>query len=171
MNEDIKKIIKNEIAPLLIGIRNDLEDNKKATQELSEEVKKKSTLEYTLEVDDLNYKGDKGDSPTDQQLLELIIPLIPKKGKDFFTNKDIKDVVADVYKLLPSKAELKGKDGVIDYSLVSTLASPIIEKKYKDLKKEIKDVSDELFETISKATNPKVTATQIREELKKIKTP
>jgi hypothetical protein len=162
--EDIKKIIKKELAPLLIGIRNDLEDNKKSLDLMSEELKKKSNLEYELEVDDLNYKGDKGDTgatPTDEKLLELIIPLIPKKGKEYFTDSDISYLVSEVKLLLPTKEELKGKDGVVDYSTVEELAKPLIASKYKELKEEIKSKIDEVMLALETTTKGAVTLEQI----------
>jgi hypothetical protein len=120
-DKDIKNIIKKEIAPLLIGLRNDLDDNKKQfsqdIQNLTEEVKKKSVLEYDLEISESELEnalkgkdGIDGNPPTDEKLLNLITPLIPKKGKDYFTNKDIKDLVDSVFLMLPKKDDLKGED-------------------------------------------------------------
>jgi hypothetical protein len=167
-DKDIKEIIKKEIAPLLIGIRNDLEDNRKALEEVSGELKKKSTLEYDLEIDDNDYKGEKGDSPTDDHLLELITPLIPKRGKEYFTDSDISGIVESVRGLLPTKADLKGdkgEDGVIDYSTVKDLATPIIKAKYEVLKGEIDALSKALQSEIKKdkTIDVKKLAKQIRD--------
>lgn len=179
MEKDLKQIIKNEIAPLLIGIRNDLEDNKKATQELSEEVKKKSNLEYELEVDDQYYKGKDGetpqqdiDYPSKETVLQFIKDNLPKKGKEYFTKKDIKDIMSDVFALIPSKEELKGKDGdngQIDYSVVESLALPLIDKKYKAFKKDIEFVTKEVFKAIEDNKIPELSADKIRNKLESLK--
>ena len=170
--KEIKELLKKEIAPLLIGIRNDLEDNKKATLELSEEVKKKSNLEYELEVDDQDYKGLDGynpvpdkDYPSEQTVFNFIKDNLPKRGKDYFNEKDIKDIIQDVFVLMPTKEELKGKDGVIDYSTVEKLALPLIEKKYKAFKKDLDVITNKVFKAIEEGKIPELTASQIRNKL------
>jgi hypothetical protein len=175
MEKDLKQIIKNEIAPLLIGIRNDLEDNRKATLELGEEVKKKSNLEYELEVDDLDYKGQDGynpvpdkDYPSEKTVFNFIKDNLPQKGKDYFTNKDIKDIIKEVFLLMPNKEELKGRDGQIDYSVVESLAIPIIDKKYKAFKKDLDFVTKEVFKAIEEKKIPELTASKIRDRLESL---
>lgn len=99
-------------------------------------------------------KGDKGDSPTNEELLQLITPLIPApvngndgytpiKGKDYFDGEDgsapsKKELLALIKPLIPVAIEgTAGKDAVIDQdSLVDT----IIEKIRKDKALDVSDI-------------------------------
>ena len=72
-------------------------------------------------------KGDKGDSPTDEELLKLIKPSIPEKGKDYFTDKEIKEIVSEVQSKIrmPEDGE-RGRDAEVDYdSIVKSVLSKI----------------------------------------------
>jgi hypothetical protein len=179
MEKDLKQIIKKEIAPLLIGIRNDLEDNRKATQELSEEVKKKSNLEYDLEISESELekalKGQDGttlvadvDYPSEETVFNFIKDNLPKRGKEYFTDSDIKDIIQEVFDLMPTKEELKGEKGdtlQIDYSIVESLALPLIDKKYKAFKKDLEFITKEVFKAIDEKKIPELNARQIRDKL------
>lgn len=176
MDKDLKQIIKKEIAPLLIGIRNDLEENKKGIEILAEEVKKKSNLEYELEVDDSDYKGQDGytpqsdvDYPSEQTVFNFIKDNLPKRGKDYFTESDIKDIIKEVFALMPSKEELKGRDGQIDYSVVERLALPLISAKHKEIKKYIDEVTNKILIAIDEDRIPELSADQIRNKLESLK--
>ena len=72
-------------------------------------------------------KGEKGDSPTDEELLKLIKPSIPEKGKDYFTDKEIKEIVSEVQSKIrmPEDGE-RGRDAEVDYdSIVKSVLSKI----------------------------------------------
>lgn len=60
-----------------------------------------STIAITL-PEGMTLKGEKGDTPTKEELIELITPLIPEpvkgdtpiKGKDYFTKKEIEEFIS-----------------------------------------------------------------------------
>lgn len=142
MDNEIKKIIKKELAPLLIGIRNDLEDYGKKNVTIKKN--------FYLEGKEVKIKGIKGkngytpkkdiDYPSKETLFDFVKENLPKKGKDYFTDEDIKDIVSKVKLLLPTKEELKGNDGVVDYSLVKEICIPIINSYNK--KKDITQIKE-----------------------------
>lgn len=111
------------------------------------------------------------DYPSEETVFAFIRDSLPKKGKDYFTEKDIKDIVSSVLNLLPTKEELKGedgKDGVVDYSTVKDIATPIIESKYRQIKSELKKIETDLYKTIRESKSPELTATQIRNKLESL---
>lgn len=68
-------------------------------------------------------KGDKGDKPSKEELLEIIEPLIPEpikgedgytpvKGKDYFTDEDIKKIIDSVIDVIP-EPEVVNYDKVV----------------------------------------------------------
>jgi hypothetical protein len=162
--KEIKQLIKNEITPLLIGIRNDLD-----------EYRSKFFYEDS-EIAGVLIKGEKGengvtpvsdkDYPSEETVFNFIKENLPKRGKDYFTNSDIKDIVQQVSKLIPKPQD--GKDGVVDYEVVKNLAKPIIEGKYKELKGYVKDMSDAILEKIENSKKPELTASQIRNKLESL---
>jgi hypothetical protein len=162
--QEFKKLIKKEIAPLLIGIRNDIDD--------------KTKRPLIDKVEGVLLRGKKGDDgytpiadkdyPSEQTVFQFIKDNLPKKGKDYFTDADIKDIVSSVFNLMPSKEELKGEDGKngqVDYSVVEKLALPLIENKYKAFKKDLNYVTDRVFKAIEENKIPELSARQIRDKL------
>ena len=172
---DIKKIIQKEIAPLLIGLRNDLADNQKALENISEEVKKKSVLEYELEVDDLNYKGEKGDTPikdidypSHDSIFSYIKENLPKKAKDLFTDIDIKNIAIEATKLIDKPEDgINGTDGVNGKDVDYTLVKELIKLKENAIKKEIDKLTIEIYKELKK--DKTLSATEIRDSLESLK--
>jgi len=163
--KQIKKIIKNEIVPYLIGLRNEVAESKGNTFIIDDkEIKVKQE------------KGDKGDTPiadkdypSKKTVEQWVKDSIPKKGIEYFTETDIKEMTLDIFKMLPTKEELKGKDGVVDYDKVKILIDSKTEAKYKQIKTEIKEITDTLLIEISKNKAQIITAEQIIEMLRNVK--
>ena len=141
---DIKELLKKEIVPYLIGLRNEIAD------------KPKDFLGEN-EIKGVIFKGEKGDDgitpipdkdyPSEKTVFDFIKDNLPVKGKDYFNDKDIKDIVSSVFLLMPNKDELKGEkgdDGQVDYSVVESLAIPLISAKHKEIKKYIDNSSESL---------------------------
>ena len=164
-NKELKKIIKNEIAPLLIGIRNDItEKTKRPLINKVEGVLLKGKPGYTP-IKDKDY-------PSETTVFNFIKDNLPKRGREYWTDKDIKDIVGQVLSLMPSKDELKGKDGdnaVIDYTLVKELATPLISAKYAQLKAYVDDITDRLLKAIDENKIPELSAETIRTKLESLK--
>jgi hypothetical protein len=167
-SKELKQLIKKEIAPILIGIRNDLDE--KTNRPLIDKVEgvllrgKKGKDGYTPVADK--------DYPSEKTVFQFIKDNLPKKGKDYFTDSDIKDIVSDVFKLIPSKEELKGEKGDnarVDYSIVESLASPLIENKYDQIKKYIDEITDRTIKAIEDSKIPELTPEKIRNKLESLK--
>jgi hypothetical protein len=173
MENDLKKIIQKELKPLLIGIRNDLEDfGKKNVYVKSNFVLEGKNIEVQTKKGNDGYtpKPDK-DYPSEKTVFDFIKDNLPVKGKDYFNEKDIKDIVSSVYALMPTKQELKGKDGdngQVDYSVVESLALPLIQSKYKDIKKEIDALSANLVKALEDSKIPEISADKIRNKLESL---
>jgi len=166
--KEIKNLIKTEIVPYLIGLRNEIAD------------KPKDFLGEN-EIKGVIFKGEKGDEGapgytpvadkdyhSKKTIEAFIINRLPKKGKEYFTRQDIREIVAEVKSYIPTKEELKGKDGVIDYSTVKTLADGMIEKRHKEIKAEIKTLTKEIYEKIASSGPKELTAQQIVQKLESL---
>ncbi len=167
--KDIKELLKKEIVPYLVGLRNEIAD------------KPKDFLGEN-EIKGVIFKGEKGkdgytpiadkDYPSEQTVFDFIKDNLPKRGKDYFTDSDIKDIVSSVFNLMPSKEELKGKDGEngqVDYSVVEKLALPLIKNKYKAFKKDLDYLTDKVFKAIEENKVPEISAENIRNKLESLK--
>jgi len=170
----LKKLIQTQIAPLLIGIRNDLEANKHSVDELAKEVKKKSKLEYELEIDNNDLKGKDGstpiadkDYPAFQTVKNWVTKSMPKKGVDYWTDKEIKTLVKQITKLVPP-----GKDGQVDYTKVKRYIDKNEDKikgymqvRNDKMKSYVDKVTAKLFEYVKAQESPELTALEIRDKL------
>jgi len=146
--KELKELLRKEVVPYLVGLRNEIAD------------KPKDFLEEN-EIKGVIFKGDKGDDgvtpikdkdyPSEETVFNFIKDNLPLRGKDYFTEKDIKDIVSDVFALMPSKEDLKGKDGdngVVDYSIFKELVTPLINGKLKSIKKEVDSTFQNVYEAI-----------------------
>lgn len=153
---------------MLIGIRNDLDS--KTQKPLIDKVEG-VLLRGRKGEDGYTPIADK-DYPSEKTVFAFIKDNLPKKGKDYFTDSDIKDILSDVFKLIPSKEELKGEkgnNGTVDYSIVESLASPLIENKYNQIKKYIDDITDRTIKAIEDSKIPELSPEKIRNKLESLK--
>lgn len=165
MDKTIKDIIKKEITPLLIGIRNDFDE--KTHKPLTQEVKG-----VLLK----GKKGDKGDNgvtpikdkdyPSNETIFNFIKENLPQKGKDYFTDNDIQDIVYQVKDLIPVPKD--GKDGIVDYNKVKDLVLPLISARSAELEQKMSDTLNNVYESIKKAKQAELTADQIRNKLESL---
>lgn len=167
--KDIKKIIQKEIVPYLVGLRNEIAD------------KPKDFLGEN-EIKGVIFRGEPGKDgetpqpdvhyPSEKTVFQFIKDNLPKRGREYWTEKDIKDTVEQVLSLMPSKDELRGKDGnnaEVDYSLVKELTTPLISAKYKELKAYVDDMTDRLLKAVNDTKKPELTAEAIRTKLESLK--
>lgn len=102
--------LKNELVPLLIGIRSDIADQMKSFEEngggFKFHLSKEMFDQITVRDGKTPVKGI--DYFTDDEVATLIRLATPRKGKDYFTSKDIKDIV----KLCIPKKGKDYKDGI-----------------------------------------------------------
>ncbi len=116
-----------------------------------------NTLLEKMEI--LNKKGDKGDAPTQEELMALIVPLVEELGthlKDALpTLEDIKALIPPPppVPVLPTVAEIvealkphipkvkHGKDAVIDHELLARQLQPLI----KIPKVKVPEVTEEMI--------------------------
>lgn len=170
--KEIKQLIKNEIKPLLIGIRNDLNEYSDMLMHDGSEI-----AGVVVHVPN---KGDKGkpgkdgltpvkdkDYPSEKTVLDFIKDNLPKRGKDYFTGTDIKGIAKDVLSLIPKPKN--GTNGVVDYTKVKDLATPLISAKYKELKSYVDKITNTLIEKIESSKQPEITAEKIRNKLEGLK--
>ena len=113
------------IAGLIFDLANKLEGVKELEEKFDRTVSEIKDSVPTLEklTDKIRtVKGDKGDSPTKEELLDLIEPLIsepvkgdagytPIKGKDYFTEKEIKKIIDEATKIVQSQIRVP-EDGI-----------------------------------------------------------
>jgi len=167
----IKKIVKDAIVPYIKGLRNEIEDGNATLKEILEAQKKNLKLDYDLEIDSKDFIGDPGvtpvadkDYPSILSIQNFIIKNLPKKGKDYFNAKDVKEIVTAVYKKIRIP-----KDGEVDYSKVKELAKPLFDEHVKNIKVGLKKVEKEIFEHIKEATQDKISAREIVKLLESLK--
>jgi hypothetical protein len=113
--------------------------------------------EKITEIKDIA-KGDKGDNPTEEELLTIIKPLIPKvkdgytpiKGKDYFDGKDgntpTKQELEDIIlPLIPELPEIK----IPDTSIIASDASKMALDELKPLIKENTPTGEEIVNMVN----------------------
>jgi hypothetical protein len=163
--KEIQEFIKNEISPLLIGIRNDIESQTESNGDTDIET-------ITIKAEDGYTPLPDVDYPSKKTIFNFIKENLPKKGKEYFTDSDIKEIVKEVLVLIPKPKNglngEKGKDGVVDYSIIKDVTTPIIEGKYKELNTHINGVSKELLSKIAESKTPELTPTKIRNKLESL---
>lgn len=138
----LKDVLKNEIAPLLIGIRNDIKDNK-ATKggpvvlQLSHNGKE--LPEIKMQDGKTPVKGK--DYFTAKEIERFLKAVTPKKGKDYFTKKEIREIAKIAKPILnkdyfieDGKTPVKGKDYFTEKEITDFLlkVTPIKGVHYKD---------------------------------------
>lgn len=173
----VKKIVKSIVVPYITGLRNEIEEGNKILANIFEEQKKKSELQYELEIDNDDLKGAPGytpipdvDYPSIASIKAEIEKILPKKGKDYFTSQDITEIIKGVLKLMPPPARgLPGKNGVVNYTLVRTLAKPLVDEKYKELRREMRDMESKFVSMIKASEKPEISAVRIVEKLESLK--
>jgi hypothetical protein len=170
--KEIKQLIKNEITPLLIGIRNDLDEYR--SKFVSDDSEIAGVVIHIPNKGDQGDKGDDGytpisdkDYPSEKTVFNFIKENLPKRGKDYFTDADIKGIVKNVLSLIPKPKD--GKNGVVDYKVVKDLATPLISAKYNELKSYVDRIGDALIQKINNSKQPELTAEKIRNKLEGLK--
>lgn len=163
--KQIKKIIQTQIAPLLIGIRNDLEENKNA-------IGSEQELEVKVFRGKKGEKGDKGvdgfspvsdkDFPSQKTVEQWVRDSIPKKGKDYFTESEIKEIAKTAVSLIPKPKN--GKNGKVDYKLVKEM----INEKLIENKNFIDSTIDSFYKEVA-IKYKRLTAGEIRDELESLR--
>ena len=169
----LKEALKEELAPLLIGVRNDLTDLKEKGLKFPEKIDLKLSEVPNIVLE--SKKGDDGHSPkigidyfTDEEKKSWLIAVTPVKGKDYFTEADIKDflTIATPKKgvdYFDGKTPIKGTDYFTDEEVVDFLirATP---------RKGIHYFDGEKGEPGTKgADGTEISAEQVRDKLESLK--
>lgn len=134
-NKELKEALKNEVAPLLIGLRNEIKETNSALKEIAGKQVPVNELEIVMDGNKVTaLKGKDGSTPikdvdylSREKTEEIIREAIPKKGKDYFTKKEIKEIV----KLAtPVKGVdyVDGKDGNTPEINIEKISKDILEK-------------------------------------------
>lgn len=134
-NKELKEALKNEVAPLLIGLRNEIKETNSALKEIASKQVPINELEIVMDGKKVAaLKGNDGLTPikdidylSKEKTEEIIKEALPKKGKDYFTKKEIKEIV----KLAtPVKGidYVDGKDGDTPKINIEKISKEILEK-------------------------------------------
>lgn len=170
MNRDIiKELIKKEIVPYLVEIR----------QEISG--RPKDFLEEN-EIKGVIFRGERGkdgatpvadvDYHSKKTIEQIIMKSLPKKGKEYFTQADIDSMVGTIMAKLPSKEELKGEDGIsptINYSHIQELVLPLVKNNLSSLRKEVNGTFEQIFMRIKENKQKPMSPEEIRNALESLK--
>lgn len=144
-----KKVVDAGMNIPLANLSESIETNEKLDALLTKEVPSEMSIKnfpevQTIKIEGLStitLKGDKGDSPTNEELLELITPLIPdvKDGEDYIlTEKDKKDIA--------SKIKVPVIEKVIEKTEVIR-EQPIVTNQVKEVA--VTDTPEEIVEKIN----------------------
>lgn len=164
--KETKQFIQKEIVPYLIGIRNEIAEGKGTAVHNKFVLKGKA-----IEVKTRRGKDGKDAVVDYDKIFDYVKGNLPVRGKDFFTDSDIKTIIDTIYDKLPTREELKGKDGndgVVDYSVVEKLAKPLIETKYKEIKNELDVLADKVIKILEESKPKELNARDIRNKLESL---